>query len=538
MVVFLVVRAAQLARYYEPSLRLLAERGHHIHIGFPYKPKGGDRLHRWIREYAPLLPGEPASAKAEDAAGVDLLSRMAAEHPSISWGYLRQRRADNWIEVLTTVRLCHDYLRFFDTSFADAAALRERAVDRGVPVFFQSLMQRRLPRSASGRHIMRRFLAACQQAIPVSRSAVEEIMDVMPDVVLVARLVDFASVQDDYVGAAHYLGIPVGLPVASWDNLTNKGLIRVSPDFVTVWNEFQKREAVEFHGMPESKVWVTGAQNFDVWFERRPSVDREVFCQRFGFDPGQAIIAYLGSSRSIAGNEVEIVLKWLTGLRSQDNALMRNASVIIRPHPYHAGQWEGVDLSSFGPVEVWPRGGVTPLTDEQRNDFYNTLYHAGAIVGLNTSAQIEAAILGRPVLVLIDPSASASRKGTVETLHFRYLSDPEHGIATVAETSAEHFAQLGEALRHPQPERSRRFVQEFLRPHGLDRPAAPILANAIERGAETKRKIPKRTTPTQLALRTLLMAFRPIIVAQQRKMSLEIRAKKRRLIPDSTREGN
>ena len=34
------------------------------------------------------------------------------------------------------------------------------------------------------------------------------------------------------------------LPVLSWDNLTNKGLIRVQPDQVFVWNEAQKAEAV------------------------------------------------------------------------------------------------------------------------------------------------------------------------------------------------------------------------------------------------------------------------------------------------------
>lgn len=516
MVVFFVFRSPHLARYYEPSMRLLAERGHLIHIGFPFVPKGGDRLPNWIQRYAPLASGQHAEPDAEDAAGVELLSRMASDHANISWGYLRQRRGDAWGEVLPTIRLCHDYLRFLDESFSEANALRERAVDRGVPRLFMALAQSRMLRSPGGRGLLRRFLAACQRAIPPSQSAMDEILDVAPDVVLVSRLVDLGSVQDDYVHAAHWLGIPVGLPVASWDNLTNKGLIRVQPDFVTVWNSFQKREAVELHGMPEEKVWVTGAQNFDVWFEHRPSVDRAEFCGRFGFDPQQALIAYLGSSRSIAGNEVDTVRRWLAALRAHDDPLLNRAGVIVRPHPYHAQQWEGVDLSSLGPAEIWPRGGVIPLADDQRNDFYDTLYHAGAVVGLNTSAQIEAAILGRPVLVLLDPT-NASRKGTLETLHFRYLSDAEHGIATVADSTDAHFAQLAEALRHPPIERSRRFVEEFLRPHGLDRPAAPILADAIERGAAISQKAPRRPTLALLALRALLLAARPALAAHLRK---------------------
>lgn len=534
MVILLLLRSSHLARYYEPTLRILADRGHLIHIGFP--SKAGDRYEKWVREYTPVMPGR--SGEGEDAAGVELLSRMSASHPNISWGYLRQQREDRWDGVLTALRICHDYLRFFDDTFKDAGVLRDRALGRGVPAPFLYLMQFRLFRSAPARRAIRGLLALCQRAVPVSQVAIGEIMDVAPDLVLVARLVDFASAQDDYVHAAHYLGIPVGLPVASWDNLTNKGLIRIAPDFITVWNEFQRREAIELHGIAEYKVQVTGAQPFDVWFDRQPSVDRVAFCHRFGFDPEQALIAYLGSSKSIAGYEVDTVRRWLTELRSRDDPLLSNASIIIRPHPYHAEQWEDANLSEFGPVEVWPRGGVIPLTEQQRNDFYDTLFHASAIVGLNTSAQVEAAILGRPVLVLIDSQEGVSRKGTVETLHFRYLSDAERGIATVADSVAEHFQQLSEALRRPISERGRRFVEEFLRPHGIDRPAAPILADAFEDAARTIRKRPElRAKPMLLVLRALLFALNPALTALQHSTKADAREKKQKLVRGAMRDG-
>ena len=146
----------------------------------------------------------------------------------------------------------------------------------------------------------------------------------------------------------------------------------------------------------------------------------------------------------------------------------------------------------------------TPITDEQRNDFFDTIYHAGAIVGLNTSAQIEAAIIGRPVLVLIDPDVPTARQGTFGTLHFRYLSDPEHGIAKVAETAEAHLAQLSEALRQPMKERGQKFIGEFVRPKGLNQPAAPFLADAIERGATARTRPERGTTPPLLLLRMML----------------------------------
>jgi hypothetical protein len=44
MVVFFVLHGAGLARNFEPSIRLLAERGHIVHLGFPFKPKSADPL--------------------------------------------------------------------------------------------------------------------------------------------------------------------------------------------------------------------------------------------------------------------------------------------------------------------------------------------------------------------------------------------------------------------------------------------------------------------------------------------------------------
>ena len=65
--------------------------------------------------------------------------------------------------------------------------------------------------------------------------------------------------------------MPCALMVASWDNLTCKGAIQVTPDLVTVWNAFQHREAEAMHGVPRERIVVTGAQLYDQWFAMRPA---------------------------------------------------------------------------------------------------------------------------------------------------------------------------------------------------------------------------------------------------------------------------
>ena len=64
---------------------------------------------------------------------------------------------------------------------------------------------------------------------------------------LLTPLIDLGSSQIDYLRAARELGVPTALCVWSWDHLSSKALIRECPERVFVWNETQKREAVELH---------------------------------------------------------------------------------------------------------------------------------------------------------------------------------------------------------------------------------------------------------------------------------------------------
>jgi hypothetical protein len=67
-------------------------------------------------------------------------------------------------------------------------------------------------------------------------------------------------------------------------------------------------------------------------------------------------------------------------------------------------------------------------------------------------------------------------------VHFRHLASAGGSALQVAETIEEHLGQLRDAVDHP--ERRREAIDDFLltfvRPHGLDRAATPILASAIE----------------------------------------------------------
>src|SRR3712207_6916201 len=61
-----------------------------------------------------------------------------------------------------------------------------------------------------------------------------------------------------------------------------------------------------------------------------------------------------------------------------------------------------------------PRSTLFPYTTLFRS-FYDSLHHAAAVVGVNTTAMIEAAIVGRPVLTVLDDAFALTQRGT---LHF------------------------------------------------------------------------------------------------------------------------
>jgi hypothetical protein len=225
-------------------------------------------------------------------------------------------------------------------------------------------------------------------------------------------------------------------------------------------------------------VVATGAQIFDEWFVRRPTTTREEFCQRIGLSPVRPFVLYTCSSQWIAPHEVPFVRRWLAAVRAGPDPL-KSAGVLVRPHPQNAAQWQDVDLSPLGPVAIWPRDPAARVDSQSKADFFDSLFHSAAVVGINTSALIEAGIVGRPVFTVLDDEYRSSQDGT---LHFRYLVEVSGGLLSVARSMTEHVEQLGAALTDGgDSEAARAFLGAFVRPNGLDRPATPILADAIQR---------------------------------------------------------
>ena len=248
----------------------------------------------------------------------------------------------------------------------------------------------------------------------------------------------------------------------------------MAPDRVLVWNELQREEAVELHGIDPRAVVVTGASRWDEFFAMAPRKDREQFCAKHSFDPDPPIVVYLGSTVGVCPNEPEVLDLWIDTIRAAP-APLGQANILFRRHPgmrMYARIW-----AHWTPQHE--RVSATPSPHQADQGLFDELYHAAAVVGLNTSAHIEAAILGRPVYTF---SAGALAPGQSGSRHFYYLLKQHGGVVSYAETMDEHVAQLQQGLVGDYDrEALRRFCIEFVRPHGLDRPVSPIVADEVRK---------------------------------------------------------
>ena len=141
------------------------------------------------------------------------------------------------------------------------------------------------------------------------------------------------------------------------------------------------------------RIVVTGAQCYDQWFGWQPSRSREEFCVHAGLDPAKPFVLYVCSSLfKNTANEARFAEQWIQHVRGSADPALRGAGILIRPHPRRLEEWQEVDLTEFKNVAFF---GSHPVDPSTKNDYFDSLYYAAAVVGLNTSAMLEAAVVGK-----------------------------------------------------------------------------------------------------------------------------------------------
>jgi hypothetical protein len=435
-------------RNFESVVSALAERGHQVHL---------------------------AADESESLGGQALVERLAQRYPSVTFGFAPSLDDEPWFRLARKLRTAGDYVRFHESEFATFRKTRLTLRDR-IPRGILAAMDAGVGTSGAGRRALGAAIRAAEAVMPISEASRAFIESHDPDVVLIASMTAWRLPQIDHLLAARALGRRTGVCIFSWDHLSSKALLRAVPDRIFVWNDTQKQEAIRWHGMPAERIEVTGAQCYDQWFDRQPARDRAAFCRAIGLSPDRPILLYVCSVMTPNPFESKFVQRWIEAIRSSGDPVLREAGILVRPHPERMDEWKGVSLERFGNVALYGRNPVSP---QAQDDYFDSLYHSHAVIGLVTSAFLEAAIVGRPVHTPLLPEFEMYQEGVQ---HFRYLMEVEGGLLKATRTLPEHLADLSRSLAQPvaRDEQNIRFVRAFVRPAGLTAPATPAFVTAVE----------------------------------------------------------
>jgi hypothetical protein len=443
-------------RNFESVLTRLAQGGRRVTVLFEERKPGGD---------------EP---------GLRFLGRLREQYGTVRWELQPRLPLRLRGHLRTVLEAAQDYLRYFEPPYSHPGLLRSRAL-AFLPRRLEGALAAIVRSWPRGRHALVSAARRLAGGLGDDARIVRELGTRDPNALIVTPLVQFRTRQRDWVRAARRVGIGTMACVYSWDSLTNRGLMHALPDRVAVWNDAQGRQAVELHDARPDSIVVAGAWPYDHWLGWRASRSRESLCEELGFAPERAIILYACSSRFIAGREREAVTVWLRAVRSSEDPRVAAANVVVRPHPHYSDQWDEVALTDLAGTAIFPPRGADPVDDSSRSDYFDSIAHADAVVGVNTSALVEAAILDRPALAFPGPRFHSTQE---ELPHFRLLVG-EPAAVKASGSMDEHLAQLGEALADPRrgAEGRRRFVAEFIRPGGGRTSATERLVAALEKMA-------------------------------------------------------
>ena len=432
--------------YYESIIRALVEHGHTVTIIFD-------------KQWSAKQPDDALKRTLHDCEGLEQ-----------SWLIRRTGWLRSFVFCMRELRSVMGYL----SRPAQSVFYLNRWLSYLPPVL-NRLLKKEIVRKILRTSQACTFIATIERLVPPDRTIMQHVQELRPDVLIASPVNMRFSEELEYIKAAKKQKIPTAIPVLSWDNLTTKGLYHVLPDLVMVWNHGHAEEAINVHGATPDSIVCIGSPFFDKWFGAEfLSMSRIAFCERVGLNPAVPFIAYLGSSRNIAQDETWLVKDIAKTLRSQENNLLSEMQILVRPHPANAHIYDQLDIPG---VIVWPRGGQLPESEASQLEFYNTVKHSVSAVGINTSGMVDAVIIGKPVISVITKQYRATQ---IQAEHFQQLLNAD--VLQISDDPASCVVEIERALNNEGDKKVQRtkFIEDFVRPYGIEFSAGEVAVVALE----------------------------------------------------------
>ena len=208
---------------------------------------------------------------------------------------------------------------------------------------------------------------------------------------------------DDLVVASREYAVPLLVIMNSWDNPSTKYSAMGVPDWLLVWGEQTKQDAIKYiKALPERTIEF-GAAQFEV-HRSDARISRDDFCHLHCIDPNSKLLLYAGSSK-----ETDEFAHLLAIEQAIQDGILVNVAVVYRPHPWGGcGKdgyrildypWQHISLESTMLEylnQVKAGTAVQSLPDYRHT--HDVLSSIDALISPLSTIILEGALHGKPVM--------------------------------------------------------------------------------------------------------------------------------------------
>ena len=229
-----------------------------------------------------------------------------------------------------------------------------------------------------------------------------------PDLVVISS---FGRDEDGlFMLEAKKNGVPVVAVNQSWDKTCTKGYPTSFPDYSIVWSNIMKSEAEDYLDYDTNRIFVEGTPAWDRWFTDNPTITRDTFCKKHGFNTDWPIVYVSLSSQAYHKGNMNLIRDLLEA--RINGGFAKEINLYFRLHPFYFNSPKLMDelinyyncfeckkkFVSFQIPDVKVFDGHTLVNKQDQENLLNILTFASVSVSVISSQMIESAIFKLPVI--------------------------------------------------------------------------------------------------------------------------------------------
>jgi hypothetical protein len=183
--------------------------------------------------------------------------------------------------------------------------------------------------------------------------------------------------------------------IDNWDNISSRPTYDLKPDFITVWGEQTKEQAIKFQKYNKKNIFVIGTPRFDRYFLERNKNLKSHFKFKY--------FLFLESFNNY---------KNFSLIKKIDNLILTNKNffgykILYRPHPWQKKNTEILNEMHFKNLVIDPQlkenyylRNFSPSFQPDISYYSSLIQNATLVIAGPTSMVIEASIFYKKILVL------------------------------------------------------------------------------------------------------------------------------------------